>query len=83
MWPSRYCFSHSLTLTKKLELEKFGLKLNDLESFAQTVRKAKELGYDAQLIGSKLAYWDELQKKQTDLEFSILELEGKKANLEF
>lgn len=59
----------------KSELKKYGLEFNDLESFVETVRKAEELGYDVHLIGSKLVYWDELNKNETDLEEKILQLE--------
>jgi predicted RNase H-like nuclease (RuvC/YqgF family) len=66
----------------KLELKKYGLDTNDLESFAKMIKEADELGYDVHLIASKLAYWDKLEKKQTDLGLAILELEGKKEALE-
>lgn len=48
----------------KLELKDYGLEIDDLEAFAETVKKAHELGFDAHLIGSKLRYWDELETKE-------------------
>ena len=46
------------------------------------IKEADDLGYDVHLIASKLAYWDKLEKKETDLGLAILELEGKKEALE-
>ena len=66
----------------KLELKKYGLEIADLESFAQTIKQAHELGFDAHLIGSKLRYWDELEKKEQDLEEHNLQLEWTKERLE-
>lgn len=66
----------------KLELKKYGLEIGDLESFAQTVKQAHELGFDAHLIGSNLAQWDELKKEKTDLALDVLKLKGDKENLE-
>jgi hypothetical protein len=47
-----------------------------------TVKQARELGFDAHLIGSKLQYWDKLEKEEQDLEQKILELERNKEILE-
>lgn len=66
----------------KLELGKYDLKFDDLELFMQTVKEAKELGYHAHLIGSKLRYWDELQKKELERELNILKLEHKEVTLD-
>ena len=65
-----------------LELKKYGLEFNDLESFAETVKQAQELGYDAHLIGSKLRYWDELRKREFALEESVHRLKLQKERLE-
>lgn len=45
----------------KSELKKKWLEIDDLESFATTVKEADELRFDVHLIGSKLRYWDELE----------------------
>lgn len=66
----------------KSELKKYGLEIDNIESFGQTVKVAHELGYDAHLIGSKLRYWNDLEKTHTDLAASVLELEQKKDLLE-
>lgn len=66
----------------KTELKKYGLEIGDLESFARVVKEADELGYDAHLIGSKLTYWDQLEKKELERAESVLKLERKKEALE-
>ena len=51
----------------KLELKKYELEINDLALFAKAVKEADEHGHDGHLIGSRLAYWDELEQKELDL----------------
>jgi hypothetical protein len=66
----------------KSKLKKYRLEIDDLLSFANMLKEADELGYDARLIGSRIAYWDELEKKELDLAESVLKLEQKKDFLE-
>jgi hypothetical protein len=60
------------------ELKKYGLEIEDVESFAKTVKIAHDLGYDDHLIGSKLRYWNELKEQQMKLLESINKLQRRK-----
>jgi hypothetical protein len=64
------------------ELKKYGLEIEDVESFATTVKVAHDLEYDGHLIGSKLRYWNELKEQEQDLLESIAKLKIKKEWLE-
>jgi hypothetical protein len=64
------------------ELKKYGLKIEDVESFAETVKEAHDLGYDGHLIGSKLRYWNGLKEQEMALLESIAKLKLRKERLE-
>jgi hypothetical protein len=66
----------------KLELKKYGLDMSHLSSFTKMIKQAHELGYDAHLIGSKIAYLDNLYKEENELEESVRDLKREKELLE-